>query len=209
MRKNKKTIIRKMKPEDIVEISNWEHQAAESENSTSIKKYLDYENADLADYLTSMGQPADGAQINSLVDLIDYYYISEISKDTYDPIEEEHLAYVMLDETGKIALFSIIDFRDLISHSNPAIIDTIVVRPDQQNKGYATKFLNELFSNPKKFFGWKPDDFSAYFNTDNVAAKKLFERFGFNLSQNENFAAAHSYNPALKQEQNPSTLGDK
>ena len=189
-----------MQVEDIAEIDSWQTKFAGSEKFESIKKHMEHESLEFAECVTE-SEPA--RKITSLTDLIDAYYITQVSDPNYDPMEEDFLAYVMRDNEGKIVLFSIFNFRDLISHHNPVFIDTLVVHPEEQNKGYAKKFLTAVFENQEKFFGWKPDEFFTSFAPDNIAAKKLFSRFGFDIKQTEKFASAQTYAPKLVSETQP------
>lgn len=203
MREQKNLQIAPMEIEDVIEIDKWQSQFEKTKEFESIQKYIAYENEVQSDFLPSSDKSVAGTQISSLTDIIDEYYITKTSQQDYDPMEEDFLAYVMKNEENKIVLFSIINFRDLLSHHNPAIIESIVVHPQYQNKGYATKFLTELFGDQNRFFGWKPNEFITSFSRENKAAKKLFAKFGFNFKESENFISAQTYEPKLTQESEP------
>ena len=200
MEKHRKEQITNMTLEDIAEIDSWQAQFAGSKNYESIQRYLTHENFELADSSLTSETPRN---VSSLTDVIDEYFVTKVSDPNYDPVEEDFLAYVMKNEQGKIVLFSIFNFRDLISHHNPVCINALVVHPEEQNKGYAKKFLTEVFENQARFFGWEPSEFYTSFAADNEPAKKLFSRFGFNITQSENFASAQTYAPKLASESQP------
>ena len=203
MIKLKNSKIKEMTKSDAMEIATWQIKYGNDKTFEPIQKYLDFETQEVVEDLEFMGKPTDNVQPVTLTDVIEGYHFSQVENPDYDPIEEQHLAYVMRNPKNEIVLFALIDFRDLISHQNPATIDSLVVHPLHQNKGYATKFLNELFSNQEKFFGWKPDSFEATFNPDNEAAKKLFTKFGFELNSNPKRVYSHSYSPNLVKETQP------
>lgn len=208
MRKFKKPIIREMKPEDLAEIANWEIQYSNDKDFESTKKYLDYTAPEFKEYLASKGISSNEMPTPSLLNLIDMYYINEVSSEAYDPNEAKNLAYVMLNENKEIVLFSLLTFQDFTSHVNPAFIDALVVHPKHQNKGIATKFLTELFADQKRFFGWKPDEFATSFNPNNPAGSKLFKKFGFNVTETEAYTDAETKSPKLISQAAPSGLGE-
>lgn len=204
MKKNEKLTITEMTREDFEEIVNWEKQFSGKKEFESIQRYLDFETQDFIDYLSFLKQtPVTSAKPLTLSDIIEGYHFSEVERSDYDPIEERHLAFVSKNEKGEIVLFALIDFADLLSHHNPAYIDSIVVHPMHQNKGYATHFLTDLFSHQEKYFGWKPNEFQVTFNSHNPASIKLFEKFGFSITEKENFVDAKTYNPQLINQSQP------
>lgn len=96
--------------------------------------------------------------------------------------------YVLKGEKGKILGFLCCRF-DKFNREKSLFIQSIVVHPYEQKKGYAKEFLKMILLNPEKFIGVVPDKVSASIEPSNKASKNLFKSLGddYYFEKNELF----------------------
>ena len=203
MRKYRKPIITPMQPEDFAEVCSWEEKYKDDKDFESLKQYIAYEAQEYKESEILYGNPDVNIENYSLVDLFQHNYFDSLEKQ--DDFDEMNTAYALKNEKGEIVAWVLAALCDLPSHVNPLYVMGFAVHPKHQNKGYGTMLMNNLISDPVKYFGSKPDKYYIYMQKDCPAGVALLNKFGFKVSEGENCVCGFTYKPTPISESQPSS----
>ena len=110
--------------------------------------------------------------------------LDELIETNYERIpigdNEVKKALTFKNDNGEILGFMIYQIHDI--KQNPSMfLQYFVINPEYQHQGYGKEILRQIFSEPKKYLGYKPNDVFCYIDNENFASQGLFMRFGLGL----------------------------
>lgn len=145
---------------DKPQINMWQTEHAGSSEFESIQKFI-----------------LEGGSIGGLSELIENNF--ENCPIGADEIKK---SVAVESEDGQIIGFMIFQVHDIAINKPSMFLQYIVINPEFQHKGYGKEILTEIFSDPKKHIGIKPQEVFCYVDNENYSSQKLFMDFGFSMS---------------------------
>jgi len=116
-----------------------------------------------------------------------YYGLDEVILTNYEFFhigeDEKKFCFSIKTQDNEIAGFILACLFNISSYKPELILQYIVLNPHYQNEGYGTMVLNELLSNPQKYFTYSPTEVYANIQKENKASLNLFKKFGFSFTQ--------------------------
>lgn len=129
-----------------------------------------------------------------IVDLISFY----------DPVqtEEEFLkTFVAFNEAGKDVGLIILDHVTFENKSTALNVFHIIIRPDEQGKGYGSAMMEKVVFAGEKMMGRRVDEVLASVDPNNVASSHMMEKRGFNVIHKTGSYNIYSLNLKEKKKQ--------
>ena len=115
-----------------------------------------------------------------------YYGLDEVILTNYEFFhigeDEKKFCFSIKNKNNEIAGFVLACLFNISINKPELILQYIVLNPDYQNEGYGTMVLNELISNPQKYFNLSPTEVYANIQKENNASLNLFKKFGFSFT---------------------------